>query len=106
LGESRDIAEALGVFGGPVAWTLHLLASYAIVAIGCSARWNGTALALVAITVGCAAVSVGSGVVAWRDRSRTEPTARLLGTIGLGLALLFLGVILLAGAVPAMVPLC
>jgi hypothetical protein len=67
-----------GVFGGPVAWTLHLLASYAIVVMGCSTRGDDTALALVAITVGCAAASVGSGV----------------------------GVILLAGAVPAMVPLC
>jgi hypothetical protein len=95
-----------GVLGSAVAWSLHLLASYAVVTVGCSTQWKGTALALAALTIGCAVVSAGAGVVAWRDRSRTEPTVRLLGTIGVGLALLFLGVIALGGTVPVMVPLC
>jgi hypothetical protein len=95
-----------GVFGGPVAWTLHLLVSYGVVAAGCATRWNGTAPTLVAITIVCAAASAGAGLVAWRDRSDTEPTVRLLATIGLGLALLFFGVIALGGVVPATVELC
>jgi hypothetical protein len=100
------VRRFLGVFGGPVAWTLHLLVSYAVVAAGCATRWDGTTPALVAITIACAAASAGAGLVAWRDRSDTEPTVRLLAAIGLGLALLFCGVIALGGVVPAMVALC
>jgi hypothetical protein len=100
------VRRFFGVFGGPLAWTLHLLLSYAVVAVGCATRWNGTAVALVAITIACAATSAGAGVVAWRDRNDTETTVRLLATIGLGLALLFFGVIALGGVVPAMVELC
>jgi hypothetical protein len=100
------VRRAFGVFGGPLAWTLHLLLSYAVVAAGCATRWNGTATALVAITIACAAASAGAGVVARRDRNDAEATVRLLATIGLGLALLFFGVIALGGVVPAMVELC
>lgn len=89
-----------------MAWALHLLVSYAVVAAGCATRWNGTVPALVTITVACAAASAGAGVVAWRDRNEAEPTARLLAAIGLGLAMLFLGAIVLGGVVPAMVALC
>jgi hypothetical protein len=96
----------LGVFGGPVAWTLHLLASYAVVAAGCATSWSGIVPALVAITIACAAASAAAGVVAWRDRDDTEPTFRMLATIGFGLAVLFFGVIVLGGAVPAVVALC
>jgi hypothetical protein len=95
-----------GVFGGPVAWALHLLASYAVVAAGCATGWNGTVPALVTVTLACAAASAGAAVVAWRDRREAESTARMLAAIGLGLALLFLGVIVLGGVVPAMVALC
>jgi hypothetical protein len=100
------VRRLVGVFGGPVAWTLQLLASYAVVAAGCATRWNGTTAVLAAITIACAAASAGAGVIAWRDRNDTEATVRLLATIGLGLALLFFGVIALGGVAPALVALC
>jgi hypothetical protein len=103
----RPTARRLfGVFGGPGAWSLQLLVSYAVVTAGCSTRWDGTGRALVAITVACAAAAIASAVAAWRERSEREATAQLLGTIGLGLALLFLGVIVLGGVGPALVELC
>ena len=97
-----------GVLGGPVAWSLHLLASYAVVGLGCMLRWRSAAIGLFALTIACAVAASAAGLVAWRDRRRATPaTSRhLLGTIGVILAAVFLGVIVLGGVAPVMVPLC
>jgi hypothetical protein len=100
------LRRLFGVFGGPVAWSLQLLASYAAVTAGCATGWEGTGRALFAITVACAGAALGSAVVAWRELDEPEPTAQLLAAMGLGLALIFLGVIVLGGIAPAVVALC
>ena len=66
--KGRSIAVAL--LGSPVAWTAHLFALYLIVALWCSAGWNGRTLAIVVVTVAAAIGSLASGIAAqklWRE---------------------------------------
>jgi hypothetical protein len=122
-GESRFIAREppfgwgrlfVAVFGGPISWSLHLLVSYFLVALFCSAGWPGLGVALAAATALAAAAAAGSGVVAWRawrahvdgqswDAALSDPHGRATGfllVIGMVAAGLFLLIILLAGLPP------
>jgi small-conductance mechanosensitive channel len=57
--------------GSPVAWSLHFLLIYFLVALFCTAGWSGVAAAVWIATVPFLAVSAASGVVAfrrWRER--------------------------------------
>ena len=53
---------AFAVTAAPVAWTLHLMGSYVIVALWCSAGWSGFHLALALWTLLCAALGIAGGV--------------------------------------------
>jgi len=95
------------LLGGAVAWSLHLLASYVLLAYGCSSAWGGTRAALAAVSIVALAVTVGSGLVARRrwlvaravdrptddawDARMGERTARVsfLMAVGLALAVVF-----------------
>jgi hypothetical protein len=60
------------IFGGVVAWSLHFLGSYAVVAIGCVAGWAGIT-AIVGLATGLlAGVALWSTLVAWREWRRSS----------------------------------
>ena len=102
----------LALLGGGIAWAVHLLASYAVVSVGCATGWWGTRPLLGALTVACIALAVATGVLAHRRRRQlavaasTATPARFTFTVGVGLATLFTALIVLAGIVPFIVPLC
>ena len=103
--DTRTLLFAL--LGGAVAWSIHLLASYTLLAYGCTSGWAGTRPALVAISVAALAVTIWSGWVARRrwlaarevdqptddawDARMGERTARVsfLMVVGLVLAVVF-----------------
>ena len=112
------------LLGSAIAWSLHLLASYVLLAAGCTGRWAGTRPALVAVSVVALALCAWSGLVAWRrwraarrvdrptddawDARMGERTARVsfLMVVGLALAIVFgLGVVYEALTV-FLAPLC
>ena len=112
------------LLGGAVAWSLHLLGSYVLLAYGCTSRWGGTRPALLVASVVALAVAVASGLVARRGwtiaRDRDQPTddawdARMgertsrvsfLMVVGLVLAIVFgLGIVFEAITV-WLAPLC
>ena len=114
----------VALLGGATAWSIHLLASYTLLAYGCTSRWAGTRPALVAISIAALVATVGSGVVArrrWRmarvvdrptddawDARMGERTARVsfLMVVGLILAIVSsIGVVFEAITI-FLVPLC
>ena len=103
-----------GLLGGPLAWAIHLLASYGLVAIACLNGWTEARLALGIVTVVALAVAIGAGIVAARTAARAPLLDAVTGgaaarfTLGLGtrLSALFGFLILLGGLVPFMAPLC
>ena len=60
------------ILGGAVAWTLHFLGSYALVAIGCVAGWRGMRLSLAVGTVLLLALALWSTFAAWRGWRRVS----------------------------------
>jgi hypothetical protein len=69
-------------FGGAIAWSLHLLGGYAIVAIGCVAQWRGTIGILALATIVLAGLGAWSTLVAWREwrgASAGQPWDEALG---------------------------
>ena len=95
----------VALLGGMTAWSLHLLASYTLLAFGCTSKLAGTRPALVAISIAALVATVGSGILArrrWRmaravdtpaddawDARMGERTARVsfLMVVGLVLAI-------------------
>jgi hypothetical protein len=61
-----------GLVGGWVAWTLHFLGGYAVVAIGCVGGWSAIRAVLAAGTVLLAGVALWSSAVAWQDWRRVS----------------------------------
>ena len=112
------------LLGGAGAWTVHLLASYTLVAYACASGWGGARLAIALLTALALAGAVGSGLLArrlWvRARATDRPTddtwdsrmgdrtARVsfLMVVGLVLAVLFGIGIAYAGFPLLLVPLC
>lgn len=117
------------IVGAPLAWTLHLMVSYVMVAAWCAAEWGGLRVVLAVTTLICAVLAVGSGVAAlalWREgqamlRRDAEPGdpeglssrmgergARIsfLAAMSIGGAVLFAFLILLQGLPPMFTPAC
>jgi len=108
------------VFGAAIAWSLHLLMSYLIIATFCNTGWPGLRVALVATTLLSAAGAAASGVVAYRtwrahvggqawDAALRDPHGRATGfllVMGMVAAGLFLLIILLGGLPPFLLPGC
>ena len=113
---------AFVLLGGGLAWAVHLLGSYAIIALACATGRSGAAPALIALTVACAAGAIAAGVlglstprpaVAAGDLSpgADDPVAvvaarRFVRHVGVALSVLFTFLIVLSGFAPAMAPLC
>lgn len=119
----------LALLGAPVAWTLHLLVGYVLVAFGCATAWDGTDLAVLALTVLCAAAAIAAGLLGlrlWRQAqehrlSDEEPgddepwdgrlgergaRANFLAIAGVMLAILFTYAIVIEGLPPLFAPTC
>jgi hypothetical protein len=107
------------VLGGAIAWSLHFLGSYALVAIGCVARWDVTVPLVTAGTLILAAAAAWSTLVAWRewrrvgrdmpwDRALSEPPGwyAWLMTVGLLMGVTAVCTILLEGLGTLMLPVC
>ena len=58
--------------GGALAWSVHFLGSYALVAAGCVARWGGIPGLILAVTGGLAALALWSTGVAYREWERSS----------------------------------
>jgi hypothetical protein len=100
------MAPALvAVLGAPVAWTVHLLASYAVVGLGCAAGWSGPGRSLALVTAICLAAALGSGLLAYRRWRATDAGTDivLVGVLGTPV---FLLAITLEALVPLFLPLC
>ncbi len=107
------------LLGAPIAWTLHFLVSYFLVALFCTMAWEGAGIAIGVVTVVFAIPSAASGVVAYRtwrarrespswDAALAEPggwTAfwLVMGMLG---AVLFTALIVLEVIPPLFVPTC
>ena len=95
------------LLGAAAAWTVHLLASYVVVAYACATGWTGARVTIALLSVATLAVAVASGMLARRlwvraravdrpvddawDARMGERTARVsfLMVVGLVLAVLF-----------------
>ena len=103
---------AVVLLGGGTAWAIHLLASYAVVSLGCASGWSGTRPLLVMVTIACIVLAIATGVLARRGRrwsaaaASSMTPAHFAFRVGGGLAALFTALIVLAGVVPFIVPLC
>jgi hypothetical protein len=56
----------LALLGSPIAWTVHLLASYLVVTLWCSSGWSGADLMVGILTLVCTVAAIASGVLAFR----------------------------------------
>jgi hypothetical protein len=94
-------------FGAPLAWVLHLSASYFLVALGCTVNWSGARAAILIVTIACTAAAAGAGWLGLRHRQHDGAGVRDFMAIGgAALAGLFALGILLGGLPPLFLPLC
>lgn len=63
-GQGRRIVLAL--LGSPIAWVVHFLGTYLVVALWCAARWPGVRVAIVLFTALALIPSIAAGVLAFR----------------------------------------
>lgn len=52
--------------GAPLAWTIHFMGAYLLVAIGCTMHWRGVGIAVAVLTVLCLIAALAAGVHAFR----------------------------------------
>jgi len=110
---------AFAVLAGPIAWAIHFMGSYALVALDCTTGWGGARLTIAVGTLLLAAVSLGAAAVGyrgWRERSAEQPWDAALAeprgwvpfamTSGGVLGLLSALTIILQGLSAVLVPVC
>jgi hypothetical protein len=96
-----------GILAGPVAWAVHLTATYALVKWVCATRHDE---AFIAITLGALAVLCVGAALSWQalhhtssegpsDGGRPRQRARFMAVLGLTIGALF-ALQILAGAMP------
>jgi hypothetical protein len=126
-GESEQVDTAgtplsrllFAFLGGAIAWSLHFLGSYAVVAIGCVAGWSHTTMVVALGTLALAGLAAWSTVVAWRewrragegqpwDRALSEPPGwyAWLMTVGVLMGITSAFAILLEAAGVFLLPVC
>ncbi len=103
----RGAALAYGIFAPPIAWLLHLVASYAIVEpmCGMSHAW----LVHTAMTAVALLIAIPGGVLAYRSMHTEEGSgarSRLLPTIALANSVLFSLIMILSWTAALVVPPC
>lgn len=99
----------VAVLGAPLAWTLHLLTSYAIVGLACAAGASQAGRPLALVTAICLAVALASGLVAyrrWRADGQPAEGQRDIMLVGVLGTVVFTTAIVLESVVPVFVPLC
>jgi hypothetical protein len=107
----------VALLGAPVAWGIHLSASYFLVVLDCGSKWDGAEAAILLTTLLCAVAAGAAGVFAWGKWRRAGGRQDLpwfeaahvrefLLLSGAVLAVLFAGAIVVAGIAPLFVPLC
>lgn len=105
----------IGVLGGAVAWSLHLLLSYLAIAMSCRGGWTAEVVAalggvipvlhaLSALGVLGALVAGGAAILVLRRGE--DPRHRGLASVGLGLDAIFLVAIGFAASSVFLVPVC
>jgi hypothetical protein len=107
------------LLGGAIAWSVHFLGSYALIAVGCVSGWAATPGLVGTATVALGAVAAWSTAVAWRrwrsasggqpwDRALSEPRGwyAWLMTVGVLLGATSTFAILLEGAGSLLLPVC
>lgn len=119
----------LALLGSPLAWVVHLLAGYLVIALWCSSGWSGAEAVLGILTLMCAGAALASAVLAfrlWRQGQRAlladaEPgapeswdsrmgergaRAAFLAVLALFMGGLFGFLIVLQGIPPLYTPIC
>lgn len=108
------------VFGGAIAWSLHLVLSYLVVGLACRpegpllpAGGGVTTAILLALSVVAAAAALGATIMAlriWRQARGGEPGPdrgrRGIAFVGLLLDLVFLAAIVFGASAAFVVPTC
>ncbi|MBW3613241.1 MAG: hypothetical protein KY392_05200 [Chloroflexi bacterium] len=114
------IALFVAVFGGAIAWSLHLLLSYVVVGLACRptrallASENGlTTAVLLGVSMATVAGAIAAALLAariWRRSDGDEPgrrdLRRSIGFVGFVLNLLFLAAIVIGASANFVVPAC
>lgn len=107
---SQSPALWAGVIGAPAAWSLQMVAGYALTEHACANTWSYLTLHL--LTLAFAVVAAACGWVSWRAYRRVGggspdeidggpvPRERFLGFLGAGLSALSV-VVILAQGVPS-----
>ncbi|HEX6644402.1 MAG TPA: hypothetical protein VF037_06985 [Gemmatimonadales bacterium] len=70
-------AAAFAALGGPLAWVVHFMGSYVLVALACTTGWEGLGATLAAATVMLAIVAGATTIVGLRGWRRTRAPQRL-----------------------------
>jgi hypothetical protein len=107
------------LLGGAVAWAVHFLGSYALVAVGCAAGWDGMRMVLAVATLALGAVAGWATLLAlrgWRAEAGAMPWDMALSEAhswraflllaGILLGALATGTILVEGLASLAVPVC
>jgi hypothetical protein len=71
---NRRLAVAL--LAPPLAWTIHLLVVYVVIALFCSSGWGGRNFAMLLVTLFLAGIALASGVLAHRLWVRGKEEAK------------------------------
>lgn len=121
LGEHEIGAGKLLVafLGPPLAWGLHFLTIYFLVALFCTTGWRGAGLSIALATALFAALCAGAGLVAfrrWRERHERQSWVAalteaegwdtfflIMGVLG---AVLFTALIIVEALPPLFFPIC
>lgn len=70
-------ALLLAVLGSPVAWAVHFNGAYLAVSMWCSAGWSGARVAVVVLTLICAAGAAAAGLLAFKLWRRAREGLRV-----------------------------
>lgn len=124
-GRSPSWSAWIGLAGAPLAWSVQLLASYALAGSRCTPRLplapapplGGALPALLAVGLLCVAAAAAAGWVAvreWRRAAAGEGSdpdgaagrARFLAAAGVALSAVFLLACVLTALAPVLVPRC
>lgn len=65
-GTPRPAILLIALLGGGLAWSLHLLASYVLVAFACTTDWGGARVALALLSLAALGTTGASGWLAWK----------------------------------------
>lgn len=104
-----------GLFGAPAAWSLQLMANYALTAHGCfpafapraAPTFGGLWMVVLLISVAAFGLAIAAGAIAWRSwRTPSTERTRFMALAGMLLSGLFLIGVVMAGIPLFLIPAC